>query len=135
MTHLTSSPITMEQVALGDTWDGMYGPETRCRACGNRADIVNHYWDDPKNGTVAAHSRSEGGRTCDGTGATTSLEAAVRRDSLLNEAEEAAQSVALNLLLSCKGVWRGTDEFCGHPRCGRLLESGLRWTLMGWREA
>ncbi|MEV4939624.1 hypothetical protein [Streptomyces zaomyceticus] len=133
MTHLAIRPFNVNEVAAGDTWEGMYGLETKCRTCGSRADIINRHWDDPLNGTVGNHSRSEGGRLCDGVGVATDLETAIRRDSRLNEDEARAHSRTWHYLNSCQGHWRGTDEFCGHPKCGRLLDLGKRWTLMGWQ--
>lgn len=138
MAHLKIRPFTINEAEVGDTWQGLYGLETRCRVCGKRASVVDRHWDDPQNGTVGAHSRSEGGRLCDGVGAATDLEAALRRDSRLNVEEERVHSGVTHFLMSCPGHWPEyagdlAGEFCGHPKCGRLLATGKRKTLMGWR--
>lgn len=124
---------TLPKRKPGETWTDEYGRQTICRHCGHQASVIDHYWDDWRNGLVGFHHRPGNDVRCPGIDAAVDLEAALRRDARLNPAEEAVHDKVFRYLHSCHGFDSLTGEECHHPACDVSRQAGLRWTLMGWR--
>ncbi|MEU1074345.1 MULTISPECIES: hypothetical protein [unclassified Streptomyces] len=99
-------------------WQHRWGPNnaerqyvTSCRVCGDVVEVTREQ-------LIVRHGDRYGTRTCEATGTTATLKAALVREAKLNHMEQRISDVVHRWWSSCWGYDTLTGEECHHPICG-----------------